>query len=240
MRPIVVITHAAFDEQRRAMLPDLVAQVRAHGFEPRVAHDYKRNGTLWCWREAMVLGLDSDATHVVQLPDDAILCPNFGNLLRAAISARAGQVFDCYANYKYAPQVKSAWYTTPDGYVGLGGCIPTRLLKDVIAWREFRLGGRARPDEGVNLWAMATHNQIWKTTRSLVNHRSEVASLAGNDDHFWRTAATFSDGSDEDWSAEPHHAGRTYNFNHWGLMVKVRPPMTARAYEVEKDVPRAC
>jgi hypothetical protein len=242
MRVLIAITHAAFDDARREPVRGLCDQLRSQALEYIVECDSSRRGSLSCWRAAMeraLIACDSrgNYSHIVWLPDDAILCPNFAALLHAAIEARPDVVFDCYANNDRAPHIARAWHTTPDGYVGLGGCMPRDLLIEHLAWRDAHLDDRAANDEGVNLWAMATGRRIWKTTRSLVNHRAELPSLDANGGHAYRTAATFSDGSPEDWTAEPVHIGRTYNTNHWNLMTKVRPPMTRRAYEVEKDGP---
>jgi hypothetical protein len=238
VRPLVAITHAAFDVHRRAALQDVEAALYAHELEYVVEHDTERRGSLWCWRQAMERALDEICSHVVWLPDDAVLSVHFGRRLREAIEARPDVVFDCYANNDRAPRIASAWHTTPDGYVGVGGVMPRDLLFEHLAWRDNHLDDRVRNDEGVNLWAMATGRLIWKTTRSLVGHRVDLPSLDGNGDHDYRTPATMSDGSPEDWTAEPVHIGRTYCTNHWNLMTKVRPPMTRRAYEIEGDVPR--
>ncbi len=233
----IVVGHAAFDERRRASVRDVWAALKSEGLEPILAVDNDRQGTLWSWRLAMRLGLETGCTHICQIPDDAILCHRFGAHLHAAVDAQPDVVFDCYANCDRASKIASPWYTTPDGYVNVGGVVPRETLLEIISWRDKHLGDRARPDEGINLWAMATGRLIWKTTRSLIGHRADIPSCAGNDHHDWRTPATMHDGRAEDWTLPPAHVGRTYNFNHWGLMTKVRPPMTRRAYEVELDRP---
>lgn len=241
MRPLIAITHAAFDVHRRAALQSLESALCAHELPYIVEHDDQRRGSLWCWRQVMeraLIAFDSKGhhSHIVWLPDDAVLSVHFGRRLREAIEARPDVVFDCYANTDRARNyIPSPWYTTPDGYVGVGGVMPRDLLIEHLAWRDAHLDDRTRNDEGVNLWAMATGRPIWKTTRSLVGHRDDLPSLDGNAHHGFRTPATMSDGSPEDWTLEPIHVGRTYEKNHWGLMSRVRPPMTRRAYEVEQD-----
>ncbi len=231
----VVITHAAFDAQRRAAVSRLVEELQQNDIVAHLADDHDRLGSLWCWKRAMQIGFNTEASHIVWLPDDATLCPRFGELLHRAVAAQPEAVFDCYANHDRAPIIESPWYTTPDGYTGVGGCMPRALLTEHLRWRDAHLDDRAANDEGVNLWAMATGRLIWKTTRSLAGHRIDIRSLDGNAHHSWREPATMSDGRDEDWSSAPVHVGRTYTRNHWGLMTKVKPPMTRRAYEVERD-----
>ncbi len=247
VRPVIVVTHAAFDDARRHPMDELREQLQLHsdGIDYYVVRDEVRAGSLHTWRRAMVLGLSSapQASHVVWLPDDALLCAGFGQALRAAIAARPDEVFDCYANHWAAPKLvgRSAWYTTSEGYVGLGGTMPRALLEEHLAWRDTHIkpGAVVNNDEGVNLWAMATGRLIWKTVESLVDHDDRVPSIDGNATDAWRRASTFARNAPAiDWTTEPIHLARSYERNHWSLISKVTPPMPRRAYELERDVAR--
>lgn len=186
IRPIIVITHAAFDETRRRSLERLLSQLRVESPRIRVVvqEDRERRGSLWCWRQAMESALMSDATHVVWLPDDAIVCSDFGDILEAAIGARPDDVFDCFANHPMlrAGRVETCWYSTPDGYTGMAGVMPRALLEDHLRWRDDRpeLGDYPN-DAGVNLWAICTGRRIYKTAWSLVRHDAFMRSLDGHD-----------------------------------------------------------
>ena len=197
VRPIITITHAAFAPARRVTLARLLHQlaVEAPGIPVVVARDTDKRGSLWCWERAMRLGLEApEVTHVVWLPDDAILCKDFGRLLAACIEARPNDVFDCYLNHaQFALTVEEAgacWYSTPDGYVGLGGVMPRALLEQHQAWRiRVGLSNDYSNDGGVNLWAMHAGRRIYKTAFTLVQHDRKVPSLDGNGDHEARVGA---------------------------------------------------
>ena len=187
MQPVIVITHAAFDEARRLALRELLSQLRveAPDLPVLVAHDEERKGSLWCWRVAVGKGLAVDATHVVWLPDDAIVCRDFGAILRACIAARPDDVFDCFVNHPALRrgEVPTCWYSTTDGYTGMGGVMPAKLLREHLEWRAARpeLGDYPN-DAGLNLWAADTGRLIYKTAWSLVQHNDELPSLDGHDD----------------------------------------------------------
>lgn len=230
IRPVIVITHAVFDADRRRTLARLLDQLQAEGdkIPVHVTEDTDRAGSLDCWRRAMEMGLCFDATHVVWLGDDVTVCKNFGRTLRRAIAAQPLQVFDCYVNQENVA-APGGWYTTHDGYVGGAGVMPRELLEEHLAWRAQRMGFEPKGDpsylgndEGVNLWAMATGRLIWKTARSLIDHDDTVPSLEGNAGHdFRRSARYLADGDHlQGLDDQPVHVGRTYVNNHWAPIFK--------------------
>lgn len=228
IRPVIAITHAAFDEARRASYERL--KVQLHDCAPDIEFigqiDTTRLGSLECWRLAMrsALDLHPDATHIVWLPDDAILSKGFGKALRRMIAARPEDVFDCAANHAAADKLVSGWYTTPEGFHGNGGCFPRALLEEHLAWRDAGPGWNpaGHPaylanDRGVNVWAMATGRLIHKPVVSIVDHDDSIPSLDGNDAHEWRRAPRFTDNAaDLDGWHDPSVAlSRTYEGNCW-------------------------
>jgi hypothetical protein len=185
IRPVIVIVHAAFDEARRQSLTRLVSQLRmeAAGIPFLIAEDKDRIGCLRNWLNAMRMGYDSDATHIVSLPDDAIICEDFGAILQACIEARPDDVIECYVNHPAlrTHDIPTCWYSTSDGFTGVGGCIPRALLMEHIVWRTQRAELDDYPnDAGVNLWAADTGRLIYKTAWSLVQHDQRLPSLCGN------------------------------------------------------------
>ncbi len=193
-------------------------------------------------------GIAAEASHVVWLPDDAIVCKDFGRILLACIEARPGDVFDCFVNHEQAEEVETLWYTTLDGYTGVGGVMPRRLLLEHLAWRDAQPKLWDYPnDAGVNLWAMATRRPIYKTSYSLVTHNHKLPSLCGNGDQAReakgkRPIAELRTGVASDvmnllgrtylapeehapgWAASTTHLGRTYAANHIALANKLEPP----------------
>lgn len=189
VRPVIVITHAAFSVERRLSLASLLHQLRLHAptLPVLVQNDEEAKGSLWCWRQAheSALRLYLDATHTIWLPDDAVICDDFGKIIEACIQARPGEVFDCFVNHPALRKghINTCWYSTADGYTGVGGVMPRALLEEHLRWRDRRpeLGSYAN-DAGVNLWAADTGRLIYKTAWSLVQHDTSVASLDGHDE----------------------------------------------------------
>jgi hypothetical protein len=264
MKPILVITHARFDTHRRAALRNLVDQLRIEA--PKlpfiVIGDDDRKGSLWCWKTAMEKGLSTDATHIVQLPDDAGVCRDFGLLIEAAIKARPDDVFDCIVNHPHAHRLQTLWYSTFDGYLGHGGVFPRALLEECLRWREDNRVPDTYPnDAGVNLWAMDTGRLIYKTGFSLVRHDLRIPSLDSHDNQpiEMRMEQRFIDdyrrGIPDDppqlllrtfgvpESIEPGAQtactplGRTYESNHLALLEVLKPTSTRvqRYLDVERD-----
>ncbi len=229
IKPVIAITHAAFDPARREALERLRAQLAEEWPHPYcVQSDDDRNGSLWCWQEAMLIALRRfpDATHVVWLPDDAILSKGFGVALPAAIAARPDDVFDCYLNFQvHGEAAPGSWFSTHDGYVGVGGVMPRALLEDHLRWREKNLHTTVANDLGVNMWAMATGRLTYKPCVSLVNHDASLPSLDGNDHHDARTASQFVEDASAltDWAGEVAHVGRVYKGNHWETVFRSVP-----------------
>lgn len=247
--PIIAITHAAFSEERRQSLNALVSRLRTECTDiPHViACDHDRKGSLFCWRQAMDLALlDPEVTHIIWLPDDAIVCDDFGRMLRACIAARPSDVFDCYVNHPLGEEVQTCWYTTADGgFVGMGGVMPRELLEAHLRWRDDMQLGDYPNDAGVNLWAIHTGRRIYKTAWTLVDHNAELESLDGNDDHEFRKGLRPVDqarhGVREDVmnflgrtfaAPEAHMPGmatsvtelpNTWKGNHWDLVKRLPP-----------------
>lgn len=251
-KPVIVVTNAAFDVGRRIILQRLLSQLKLEAplIPVLVAEDTDRKGSLFCWLLAMEMGLGSDATHIVWLPDDAIVCRDFGAFLQAAIDARPDDVFDCHVNFE-TPPPHCAWYSCFEGFTGLGGVFPRALLAEHIHWRHTQvLPERFPNDAGVNLWAMDTGRPIFKTGYSLVDHDVAVPSLDGNghqetimrrpqkfmNDHRTGAMAGLPHALAKTWLAPEDqcgdfkraalHVGKVYRYNHLALIRTLKPNMS--------------
>ena len=258
VRPLVFVTAAA---GREVMRDRLLAQL-GDRFPVNVHFDTDLQGSLAPWlsgiKRLLVATMEnalSDITHIVWLPDDAILVDGWHDAMLAAIASHPDDILCMYANHKDAAGLvgKASWYTTPDGFVGFAGTMPVGLWWEHLQWRETALKDpladhRTRygvaNDEGVNLWAMATGRLIYKAVESLVDHDDSAPSLDGNDDHAFRRPATLAkDAASIDWTIPPVTCGRTYRGNHWNLIRKLSPNYVhhaktiERAYELERLAP---
>jgi hypothetical protein len=229
MNPVIVITHASFDAGRRAALERLIEQLRQDGAMPwHIICDSERKGSLWCWERAMARGLETDATHIVWLPDDAILSKGFGACLLKAIEAKPNDVFDCCVNHTQAKEPNpGGWYSTLEGYCGGGGVMPREILQEHLQWRDTHLHRDVANDLGVNMWAMATRRLIWKTGISLIDHDTTIPSLDGNDDHECRRPMHFMPDVTgiTAWDGPSYTYVRTYRGNHWEAVFRSDPSL---------------
>ncbi len=252
--PVIVITHAGFDPSRVQSLNRLMGQLRSEApdLDVCIARDDERKGSLWCWKEAMKMGLEYGASHVVWLPDDAIVCKHFGRILRACIEARPDDVFDCFVNHKDAYKAQTLWYTTPDGYVGFAGVMPRHLLKDHLYWRSQQPALDVWPnDAGVNTWAMATGRLIYKTHYTLAKHDLTVSSLDGHDgqaveregSRFLPDVGDVMNFLARTWMAPEEHCpgqktsctalGKTYERTHM-MLLELSPPAVEAYWDVQR------
>lgn len=227
IRPVIVITHAAFDDARCMARVRLVAslETEAPGIPVHVVEDHDRRGSLWCWHRAMCLGLETDATHIVWLPDDAILCKGFGAALLAAIEARPDDVFDCASDdSRMALGLSDGWVSTQDGFCGNGGVFPRHALEEHLEWRARSLEPDVANDLGVNMWAMATGRLIYKTAPSLCDHDASMPSLDGNDaDGERKSTLMAKDGGRLYFGKDAKHLGRTRERNHFETVFRSFP-----------------
>ena len=188
IKPVIVLTHASFSEERHIAMTGLMSDLKleAPGIPVHLQDDWDRKGSLWCWREGHLEAIRKypDATHLLWLPDDAIVCKDFGKIIRACIKARPEDIFDCYVNKDIDDEIGThLWWTCVDGYTGMAGVIPVNMFKNHIRWRdEHPELGNYPNDAGVNLWAQTRRLPIYKTAWSLVTHNHELKSLDGHGD----------------------------------------------------------
>ncbi len=258
IKPLCVITHAAFDPKRRNSLRRLLGQLRSEctEFPFVVMPDDDRQGSLWCWRQAMdIFLLDRECTHVVWLPDDAILCDDWGKLMLAAIKARPTDVFQTYCNDP-RPVGNALWASTYDGFTGVGSVMPRDLLIEHLEWRAKHLADFPMypNDAGVCLWAMDTGRLLYNTAYSFTQHDEMMPSLDGHDSQpversGLRPVSEARTGVREDvmnflgrtyacpdvnYARSSIHLGKVYKYNHLALLTHLKPPRVERYWDIER------
>jgi hypothetical protein len=228
-----LVMHAAFRPERKTTLERVLAQLPSEN--RYVYEDHEQEGSLPVFLKCLRYGLTTDATHIVCLPDDAILCANFDSTIRRIIEAKPNELICCFSNHRDASRAVSegfSWYTTPDGSVAFGGVFPRALLNGYLEWRETKLlkpmahhtDGGVAGDEGINLYAMEIGRVIHKPIPSPLSHydEHELPSTEGNGHHEWRVPAVYD--LTDSWQDGPTKAlGMTYCGEHWRLITKLKP-----------------
>ena len=188
IKPVIVVTHASFSEERHIAMTGLMSDLRIEApmIPVHLQDDWNRQGSLWCWREGHLAALEKfpDATHLVWLPDDAIVCKDFGRIIQACIEARPNDIFDCFVNKDIEDEIgQHLWWSCIDGYTGMAGVMPVNVFKNHLRWRDEHPELKDYPnDAGVNLWAQTRRMPILKTAWSLVTHNDQLKSLDGHGD----------------------------------------------------------
>jgi len=151
---------------------------------------------LWQW------GLDSGATHIVQLQDDVQVGPDFWPQLRAMVEA----VPDAILGLESVMAIGSPWYTTGDGLIGVGYVIPRDDLRELLNFRDtpsfgehvdadrlpcLRPGSaeRLNEDQLIGMFTFSTGRKIWHPVPTIIDHNVDIASTYGNDSHSHRRPA---------------------------------------------------
>lgn len=216
--------------------------------------DNERRGAWWTARRCWESGLEHRNEFIVVLNDDALLPKGFAQAaLDALEAANARSPRDPVCFYAAHPQAEEAartgcaFYTTPDGLVGVACGMHRENVKEFLAWHDANFTGTHTDDGRINLWAMATGRRIFTTIPSLVGHQLPNESTVGNTDDDYRQPAV---PPPDDVSSLDRlyfqdrlvaRFGRQYRGNHWRLLTNVAPHawkaggLVERAYDLERQ-----
>lgn len=220
----------------------------------RVVRDNDRRGA-WhtaraCWEEAVSSGVD----YAIVLNDDAALPRGFVEAALRALQrahARAPGAPVCfYTAHPRAPEADAAgcaFYSTPDGLVGVGCGMHRDAVVDFLAWHDRSFVGEHTDDGRINLWAMATKRRVLTTVPSLVGHQLPGESTVGNTNGAFRepNVPPPADVHALQFEGLVARFGRQYRGNHWRLLTNVGPwdwkpkGLIEEAYRLEREVDEA-
>jgi len=175
----------------------------------------------WSW------ALESGATHHLFLEDDVELAPGFLDALRAMIAANPAAIIGLEAAHPDTPKLYAAGhtcYTTKDGLIGVGYCLPHAALTEFLAWRSDLPPGAVEEitqDTLIDVWALITKRFIWHPVPTIIDHDTSLASTFGNDAHAnrrplvtWRSrkydTSSLPLEAPERWRQIPQPMGRYY------------------------------
>jgi len=184
---------AGFDVDRleagRRLEAELRPQCVTEDVELDVRIEGTRRGGNAPWNEALRDAVDSDATHLVTLPDDAILVPHYVRVMRELVEAKPDAIICGLSNHamaRGAHESGARWYTTPDGFLGFSGALPVAMLREYIPWRDAHLRADYPGDSAFALWAMRHGHATHKPLPSPAQHDVSLGSLVGNE---WQDAS---------------------------------------------------
>jgi hypothetical protein len=216
--------------------------------------DDAKRGAWWTARKCWEHGLEDGSDFIVLLNDDASVPVGFKQAALDALdaaNARSPRDPVCfYTANERAPEAHArgaAFYTTPDGLVGVGCGMHRENVKEFLAWHDANFTGEHTDDGRINLWAMATGRRILTTLPSLVGHQLPGESTVGNasDDHRTPSVPPPDDVSGlgaHRWQTGPiARFGRQYHGNHWRLLTNVQPHawkaggLVEKAYDLERQ-----
>jgi len=156
---------------------------------PQVAFkcfDERESNRVWS-QKLFRWALDTGASHLLQLQDDAIVAPNFWPALHAMIEAQPDRIIGLEATHPLIPVQHKAgrrWYRDY-WLIGVGYVFPRALLVEYVAWCEANPERVAKTNEDslISEWAYEKKVPIWHPIPTVLDHDLGVPSTYGNDAH---------------------------------------------------------
>jgi hypothetical protein len=187
------LPHTPWIPERVKSLAEMRATLDRSGAAEHVQlfHDKESNRVwplkLWRW------GVQTEATHLLQLQDDVIPYEHFWPCLRAMLDAVPDKIIGLESNHPLGPEMYRTgrrWYRTRAWLVGVGYCWPTdpvlqHGLPNFIRWCDANpeLVQANNEDSLVNLWAEKHGFDIWHPVPTIIDHNLTLPSTYANDAH---------------------------------------------------------
>ena len=136
---------------------------------------------LWRW------GVETGASHILQLQDDVVTAPNFWPALRAMVEAQPTRVLGLHSNHPLASvQWKAGrrWYR--DRWVtGPAYLFPREKLVEFLDWcaKYPEDVEQYNEDSLISRWATLSKVDVWHPVPAITDHDLGVPSTYGNDAH---------------------------------------------------------
>ena len=195
--PLIVGRPEAMAKIQRQLEDDLGPMAtRSSSIYGAVRLDFERRGPWSTARRCWEGGLEAGAEFIVVLNDDALLPKGFAQAALDALEAANTRsprdpvcFYTAHPRAEEAHKAGCAFYSTPDGLVGVGCGMHRQNVLEFLAWHDANFTGEHTDDGRVNLWAMATGRRVLTTLPSLVGHQLPDESTVGNTHHDFRTPA---------------------------------------------------
>ena len=161
------------------------------------------------WR----LGAASDATHVLVIEDDTILCKDFCKVLVRAVETRPDHIIELFsAGGVFSPMFAEAqaknlhWVDQNCHCCGPALLMPRAMVAEYLVWQAENISPHCQhiDDFFVRLFAIATGRLISNCVPSLVQHDPSMLSIVGNQPNSEAQAWCFAadDAPAIQWSSE--------------------------------------
>ena len=140
------------------------------------------------WSQRMFgWALDTGATHLLQLQDDAIVAPRFWPILYAMIEAQPDRIIGLEATHPLIPVQHRAgrrWYRD-HWLIGVGYVFPRVLLEKYVDWCDTQPKRVASTNEDslISEWSHENGVPIYHPIPTIIDHDLGVPSTYGNDGH---------------------------------------------------------
>lgn len=192
------IPHTPWIPERVESLKRLREQLASprHEFfmKTRMYSEFSEKEPNWSWSKKLWdWGLETEATHLLQLQDDVQVAPNFWDALNAMIAnvpdgviglQGAHPKFRTISNDGHRWAVSNAWM------VGVGYVIPRSKLKELIQFRDVyeEAALKTNEDDFIANFMATKRYSVWHPIPTIVDHDTDVKSTYGNDKHLHRKA----------------------------------------------------
>lgn len=197
----VIIPHAAWAEGRKESLSRLVEQLERQDMRPLiVASTEREHAQVWApraWRAAV----ERDADATIFLNDDVDVAPDLLAVVRVMAELLPDEIISLHSQLPVTKALAEAGQRWVRCYwaSGPGYCIPRAMTAKILEWmvglpKSFL--DLYNEDGYLSMYAYGMRRPIWHCIPALVQHRVEVASTLGYDDHPLRVAVV-------DWKSHP-------------------------------------
>lgn len=190
---MAIVYRVQHAEGRDEPLHRLLAQMPA---ETTIINDHEIDDpNPWRNYKRCLSDLPSDATHVLVIQDDAVVCRNFREAVARVVAARPDTVISLFVGglrnrtqREFLRALKADYRWVPIHFRDIHHVValvwPISLAVEFLAWAETaRLPGHRitpRSDDAIiGTWARLTHHQVWACVPSLVEHPDDVPSTVG-------------------------------------------------------------
>lgn len=189
----LAIPHTPWIPARTESLRRLTLALAAGSPAPRTCFFADREPN-WSWSQKLwSWGLETDATHLLQIQDDVIPAPNFWKALHAMVEAVPDRVIGLQgAHPKFRTMARDGhnWALSCAWLVGVAYVIPKPILAELVAYRkaEDETARVTCEDDFIAKFCVSTARPVLHPIPTIIDHDIEIESTYGNGDHMYRRA----------------------------------------------------